>query len=535
MSQANHSRTAGSASSALRRRHMARSSLLVMGAFVVSKIVGLARDRAIAFQFGAGSELDAYTAAFRIPDLLFALFAGGALISAFLPMFSDALESHSSEAEDESRDESSDDERSNTTSLSRDARAWDLASSVTNIIFIFTALLAALSAYFALPLIEVLIAPQFTAQQQALSADLMRIILISTLIFALSGIQMGILNAFQHFLTPALAPILYNLGILGGALFLAPRHGVRGLAWGVVLGAFLHLVVKLPALYRWGYRHRFRMGWRDPAVRRVFWLMIPRVLGMATVQAVFILNSRLASGLTEGSLSALNYAWILAQMPQTILGTAIAQVAFPTLAELASQGDRDGLRRTALNALEVMITLSLPAAVGLTVLGGPAIDLLLRTGRFDAQAAAATELALQMYAIGLVGHVAFEIIARLFYAQKDTWTPLYLSVIALAINIPLAYLWLEPLQQGGLALANSVAVIAEVLIGLAWLSHRLEGMGLRRLFDVTARTALASLAMGVSIVAMLSLIAPRLESFSAERLGSCRYPKFLSAVSSAAP
>ena len=466
---------------------MARASMLVMGAFVLSKLVGLLRERAVAHAFGASPELDAYVAAFRIPDLLFTLIAGGALISAFLPVFADALAREDEEA------------------------AWRLASGVTSLALVTTAILGGLSALAAPWLVAHLIAPDFTAAQQALTVSLMRVVLLSTLVFAVSGIQMGILNAYQHFLTPAIAPIVYNLGILFGALALAPRLGIHGLAWGAVVGALGHLLVKVPSLLRHGFRFIPGLALDSRELRQVLHLMWPRVLGLGTVQAIFIVNTNLASGLPGGSLSALNYAWVLAQMPQTILGTAIATVAFPTLAELAARGDREGLRETAVGALEIMLALSLPAAVALAMLGGPAIAILLQTGRFDQQAADATLLALQMFALGLMGQVAFEVVARLFYAQKDTLTVLYIAIVALAVNVFLAFLLVGPLAQGGLALANSIAVTLEVLIGLWILHRRLAGIGLARLSKTLLRAGLASLLMAAAIAAAIAGL-PALEA-----------------------
>lgn len=465
-----------------RRVHLARSSMLVMGAFLVAKVIGLLRERAIAYQFGASLELDAYVAAFRIPDLLFTLIAGGAIISAFLPVFSAALTRGDREA------------------------AWVIAGGITNLAFLATLLLALLAALAAPWLVTTVLVPDFSPAQQALTASLMRIILLSTLIFSISGLQMGILNAFQHFLLPALAPIVYNLGIVFGALFLAPWWGIYGLAVGVLLGAVLHLVIKIPGLIRYGYRYVPTLGLADPGVQRVLWLVWPRMLALGTVQIVFIVNVRLASSLAGGSLSTLNYAWVIAQMPQTILGTAVATVAFPTLAELAARGQRDALRGTAVGALTILIALTVPAAVGLWVLAGPVINLLLVTGAFDEAAASATLLTLRMFALGLLGHVALEIVARLFYAQQDTLTPLGVAAAAMVVNVVLAVVLVVSLAQAGLALANSIAVSAEVLLGLWLLGRRLDGIGGRQLTVTLFRTGLAGLAMAIAMSVTAALL-----------------------------
>lgn len=491
------------------------SSLLVMAAFLLSKVVGLLRDRAIAARFGAGAELDAYVAAFKIPDLLFTVFAGGALISAFLPVFAEALagagggpaepppEEGPESASSASASSAATSTRSGSTSPKAPTDPWFLASAVANWVALATAVLGGLAALFAEPLVRHVVAPSFDPAQAAQTAELMRIVLLSTLIFAVSGLQMGILNAYHHFLTPALAPILYNLGIWAGALWLAPRLGIHGLAWGVVLGAVGHLVIKLPPLLSRGYRWLPVLAWADPALRLVFILMLPRMLALGTVRAMDLFNVRLGSGLPPGSLSAFNYAWLISQMPQTLLGTAIATVAFPALAGLAARGDLSGLRDVARKALAIMFALALPASVALWILGGSAIDLLLRTGRFDAAAAGLTLGALQMFALGLAGHVTLEIVARLYYARKDTWTPLWMAVLALVVNVLLALWWIGPLQVRGLALANSVAITAEVLLGLALLQRSLGGLQLRAMALDLARTGLAAATMGLAMTLAL--------------------------------
>lgn len=454
---------------------MARSSLVVMVAFVAAKAVGLLRERAIAHAFGASAEYDAYIAAFKIPDLLFTLIAGGALVSAFLPVFADNI------------------------ARGRREHGWLVASGITNLAFLVTLVLGALAAVTAPWLVAHVIAPGFDAGQQALTVSLMRVILVATLVFSVSGVQMGILNAFQHFLLPAVAPIVYNLGILAGALWLAPRFGIMGLAYGVVIGAVLHLLVKVPGLVRYGFTYIPVLGLRDPDVRRVLQLMWPRVLSLGTVQATLLVNTRLASALAAGSLSALNYAWVLAQIPQTILGTAVATVAFPTLAEEAALDRSEDFRRTGLGALRLLLAFSLPASVALWTLGGPVIAVLLQTGRFGGEAAAETLLALRMFSLGLTGHVLFEIAARLFYARKDTLTPLYVATAAMALNIALALALVGPYGHAGLALANSVAVTVEVVLAIRLFSRRYGDLGERALVGSLLRGLAAALLMAAAI------------------------------------
>ncbi|HEY53655.1 MAG TPA: murein biosynthesis integral membrane protein MurJ, partial [Caldilineae bacterium] len=367
---------------------IARAATLVMALFVVSRALGLVREMVIGAQFGTSADLDAYLAAFRLPDLLFTLVAGGALASAFIPTFSERL----------ARDDESD--------------AWDLAAKVANLLVLALTVLAVLAGIFAQPLVEHIIAPGFSPEQQALTVSLMRWMLVSTVIFGLSGLVMGILNAYQHFLLPALAPVFYNLAIILAAWLLAPSMGVQALVVGVVVGAILHLLVQVPGLVHFHARWTPSLSLADPGVREVLRLMGPRVLGLAVVQVNFMVNIFLASGLVEGSISALNYAWLIMLLPQGIFAQAIATAAFPTFSHQAAKGQRTALQDTLGCILALLLFLTIPAAVLLYQLRFPIISLLLERGAFDAHATAMTAYALAFFSIGLVGHAVVEITAR---------------------------------------------------------------------------------------------------------------------------
>ena len=223
-------------------RQIVRAAALVMALFVVSRFLGLAREVIIGHQFGTSPDLDAYLAAFRLPDILFQLVAGGALGSAFIPTFAGLL------------------------AQERRRQAWRLASSVINLVMLILTAVSFLAGVLAQPLVRYIIAPGFTPAQQALTVDLMRLMLLTPLIFGASGVVMGILNSCQHFLLPALAPALYNLAIIGGAVGLAPSRGVEGLAVGVVAGALLHLLVQIPGLARQGGFYAPILGLNDPCL-----------------------------------------------------------------------------------------------------------------------------------------------------------------------------------------------------------------------------------------------------------------------------
>jgi putative peptidoglycan lipid II flippase len=464
--------------SAADKTQIARAAGLVMALFVVSRALGLMREMVISHQFGTGGDLDAYLAAFRLPDILFQIVAGGALASAFIPTFAAYL----------TRDE----ERS----------AWRLASAVINLVLIITAALAALAALLAPWLVRDVIAPGFDPARQALATSLMRLMLVTPAIFGVSGVVMGILNARQHFLLPALAPILYNAGIIAGALALAPAMGVRGLAVGVAGGALAHLLVQLPGLVRHGLRYTPTLGLRDPGVREVGRLMLPRMLGLAAVQLNFLVNTILATGLAAGSLSALNYAWLLMLLPQGIFAQSVATAAFPTFSAQAARGQRAEMRSTLAATLRAVLYLALPAAVGLIVLRGPLVQLIFQRGAFTAASTHMVALALGFYALGLPAHSGVEIIVRAFYAMHDTKTPVAIGVAAMGLNIVLSLAFIPLFETvgwapyGGLALSNSLAATAEMAVLLVVIRRRLEGLEGRQLAGSLARIGLSAGVMG---------------------------------------
>jgi len=452
-----------------------------MAAFVASRVLGLARDMIIARQFGTSQELGAYLAAFRVPDLIFYLIAGGALGSAFIPTFTSYLARGQEDA------------------------AWRLANAVYTWVLLILTAAAAIAACLASQLARIIV-PGFDPQAQALTALLMRGMLIAPIIFGLSGVSMGALNAYQHFLWPALAPAIYNLAIIAGAWWGAPRWGVRGLAVGVVVGAGGHWAVQLPALLRRGWRYEPRLDWRSSGVREVGRLMLPRTVGLAAVQLNFLVNTILASTLGGEAIAALDFAWKLMLLPQGVLALAVATAAFPTFSALAAQERLEEMRSILVDTLQAVLYLAIPAGVGLLVLRVPIIRVLLERGLFDRSSTQAVAWALQFYALGLIAHSGVEILARSFYALHDTRTPVKISLAAMAGNVALSLLLKGPLGHGGLALANTLATYGE-LAALLWAIHsRLGGLEGERFLPACWRMALAAGVMGF----VLSLISERI-------------------------
>lgn len=483
----------------LNARLIFRSSLLIAAFFGVNKVVALARSIIIARVFGISPLLDAFNIANNLPDLLFALISGGALAIAFIPVMVTTLDEQG-----------------------RDA-GWELFSLVGNLMFIVTAVLALVVAIFAEPIVtaEIGIAPGFSPEQQALVIQLMRLNLIATLIFSLSGIVLGGLQAHNHFLLTVLAPIVYNLGQIFGALVLAPAEfpffglpiptlnlGVYGLVYGVILGALLHLGIQLPGLWIYGFRWTPRLSIRHPGVWQVITLMAPRMVALAAFQYSELFRDNLASRLTEGSVTALSLGWFIQQVPQTLIGTAIATAMLPTLSMLAASADRSALNRTLTAAIRALLVLTLPATVISWLLVRPAVRLVFEGGAFLPEDTPLVVFATQMYLVGLAGHSLLEIASRTFYARKDALRPTVMAVFGMALQIGLA-LWLFRLPQlgfSGLALANSIAYTVQAVGLLVWLAVQFAGFDWRSVLLAALQTALASAAMGLATWGVLAIL-----------------------------
>lgn len=458
-------------------RQIARAATQVVALFVLSRALGLVREMVIGAAFGTSAEYDAYLAAARIPDILFTLIAGGALGSAFIPTFTAYFARSDPEG------------------------GWRLASSIINLLLVTLTAAAGLAWLGAPALVTTVLAPGFAPHQQALTVSLMRLMLLAPILFGVSGVVMGILNARQHFLLPALAPSLLNISLIAATGLLASQLGVRALALGYLTGAVLHLAVQLPGLVMVGARYRPLLTLQDPGVREVLRLMAPRVLGLAAVQLNFLVNTNLASRLGEGAVSALNYAWLLMLLPQGVFAQAVATAAFPTLAEQAARGEQEPMRATLGATLRMVFFVTLPAAVGLMILRQPLVAVLFERGAFQVASTEAVAWALAFYALGLVGHAGVELIARAFYALQDTWTPVWVGGLAMGLNIglsltlPAAFAWAGLPPHGGLALANSSATLLEMGGLMALIRLRLRGLGGLALVRSLARSGLAGAVM----------------------------------------
>ena len=464
-------------------RQIARAAGTVMIAIVFGQLIGLARGVIVARAFGASSELDAFVFANRVCETLFLLVAGGALGSTFLPAFTGLL--------------TKDDKVS----------AWRLASSLGNTVTLTLSLLAVLIALFAPQVIRYAIAPGIAEDPElfALTVSLLRVQLLSAVLFGIGGLIVGILNARQVFLIPALTPAVYQLGIIFGAVVLAPSMGVYGLAWGVVIGALFYVLIQIPSLLKQNGKYSPILGWNDGNTRQVIILMGPRLLGVAVVQLNFWVNNILASSMESGSAASLSFSFSLMIMAQAAIAQSVAIAAMPTFSAQHALGKLDEMRLSLAASLRGILLLAFPASVGLIVLRVPLISFLYQRGKFDEQDVQFTAWALLWYAAGLVGHSIMEVLTRAFYAQQDTKTPVIIGVIAMGSNVIFSITFSKLFEQagwipvGGLALANSLATAFEAAALFVFMRRRLNGIEGRSIADGAWRVSLAALEMGVGL------------------------------------
>ena len=444
---------------------LSRASLLLFFLFGLDKALAFLRSIIVTRQFQLTPAFDAFNSANNLPDLLYALISGGTLAMALIPVLSSTL----------------------STSGRRDL--WNVFSRVANIFFLAAAVLAAGIAIFARPIVEsqIGIVPGFTPAQHLLVANLMRLNLIATLIFSMSGLVMSGLQANQHFLFPALSPILYNVGQIFGALVLAPTKpysfgpvtlpafglGVYGLVYGVILGAALHLAIQIPGLIKYQFHWSPSVSLKDERVRQVLRLVGPRLITMFFIQATFIARDNLASRLPgAGAISALTIGWMIMQVPETLIGTAIGTALLPTLSEQAARLDWESFRSTVQRAVRVLVALCLPVAAILAAVLHPLVRAVFG---LDEAGTSLVTWTVRVYLLALAGESVLEVAARAFYARKDALRPLVTSLVNTAIFIGGGVLILLRWPQWG---APGIALIEmaftiEATFLLIWLNRLL--------------------------------------------------------------
>jgi putative peptidoglycan lipid II flippase len=463
---------------------IARAASVVSASTLISRILGYVRDAVIAAFFGAGFHADSFFVAFRVSNLLRRLVGEGALTSSFVPVFTEELGRRSNE---ESR---------------------LLANRVFTLFFIILVVLALLGMLFSERLVMVL-SPGFDAVpgKLPLTVSLTRLMFPYMVFIGLMAIAMGVLNSLRHFLAPAISPAILNVSIIVSVVIIAPFLDVPvyALAVGVLLGGVIQFVFQLPFLGRSGMTPGVALGFRDPAIKRIFLLMGPAVLGLGVYQLNNIIVLRFASRLSEGSVSYLYYASRLMELPLGVFAVAVSTAVLPSLSAYVVKRDFDSVKGSLSFALRTVNFVIIPAMVGMLVLSVPIIEVLFKRGEFGGAAVAGTSYALYFFALGLVPVASSRILVSVFYSLKDTLTPVIIALVSVFFNIIMCIVLVGPLKHGGLALATSLSSTLNFVCLLVVLRRRfgvLEGGVIVR---SALRTTLASAIMGGCVFVMIYL------------------------------
>lgn len=454
---------------------LARAGLVVTGAFLISRALGWVRLIVIGATFGP-VDRDTFVAAFRIPDLIFQLVAAGALSSALIPVIAGLI------------------------ATSEESRAWRVASTVGNLILLLLLGLAVLVAILA-PVLVPIFTQGFDPAQQAETVKLTRIMLASPILLALGALATSLLNAKGRFTASAVAPIVYNLAIIGGAILLAPAFGVVGLALGVVAGSACHFGIQLLPLRGIGFRYTPRIVLGDAAAREALLLMVPRAIGLGASQLTFLVVTSLATTLGVGAVSAFYFAFSVFQIPIGVIGIPIAVVMLPSLSAELARGGLERYVSLVTRALRLILWVMLPLA-GLTiVLRTQIVTVLFSSDHFGPRDIELTATVLVFLVLGLASESLIAILARAFYAGRDTLTPVLAAILAVALNVSLAIVLVDRIGLAGTGLAIAIGSWAEVVLLMAVLHRRIDS------FRPGEVVGSGGVALGSAAVASLAALA----------------------------
>ena len=467
---------------------LAKSAATVSIAVMCSRLLGLIREQVFATLFGAGYAYDSFVVAFRIPNLLRDLFGEGALSAAFVSVFSDYNANRSKE------------------------ETWQLASNVLCFFIVAISLITLLGMFFADQIVSVL-APDFkTVSGKAEITATMTVIMMPFLLFiSLAAVVMGILNTKNRFFIPSLASSFFNLGsIIGGTAlaFTFPKYGypaIIGMAFGTLIGGFLQLAVQLPVLKKIGFKFKPVFNLSDPGLIRVLKLMIPATIGLSATQINIFINTNFASSCTEGSVSWLNYAFRLVQLPIGLFGVAISIAALPVLVRQASTKNYQQMRETFVSSLTMVFCLTIPATVGLIVLSEPIIKVIFEHGAFTASDTQATAIALSLYGIGLFAYSANKVIVPVYYAVNATRYPVIASFLAIGFNVLIIINTIDHFQHRAIALSTSAVMIINFIFLVTILFFKIEGFSIKQLFSGLTKIIAATAVMGFVLIVLYKL------------------------------
>ncbi|HWQ43166.1 MAG TPA: murein biosynthesis integral membrane protein MurJ [Desulfosporosinus sp.] len=468
-------------------RTLMKAAGFLMVAQLASRVLGFLRESLMAGFFGQGATTDAYNTAFVLPDLLYWLLVGGVLSAAFIPVLSSYIAKGNEE------------------------EGWRVVSSVANLIFLTLGLLILMGLFFTPQFLRIMVPGFVGTGNMGLATNLTRILLIQPLFMALSGLTMGVLNSYKIFWPSALGTVLYNACIIFFGTVLADPanpNSIAGFAVGVVVGAFVSFAVQIPALRKVGVRYYPVIDWHDPGVRRIAALAVPIIISYSLNQIQVMVNNNFGSSLSPGSITAVWYSYRLFQLPVGIFALAIAVATFPTMTEQAALKQWDKLRQTISQAVRMVIFITVPISSGMIVLRYPLIRVLFQHGHFTAQDTLTTAIPLFYFAIGISSQSVIQILPRAFYALQDTWTPVILGIIAMAVNIMAMVLLIGPLAHGGLAFATTIAAFVNMILLFCVLRRRLGQMDGWAMFWTSVKSLVASLFMAVVIWVWSEFLTP---------------------------
>lgn len=436
---------------------------LLAGMYFLSSLLGLFRDRLLGAQFGLGGTLDAYFAAFSLPDVLFYVLTSGALAVTFIPILSEYLVKNEKK------------------------HAWELTSSLFNVLAIGTFFGGVLVFIFADPLMW-LVAPSFDASRHDLAVDLTRIMALNPMLFAASSVLASLQQAFGRFFFFAIAPVMYNFGIIFGILVLSEDYGITGVALGVVIGAGLQLLVQALGLVGLNFDYRSKIVW-DNKFKHMIRLLIPRSIDQGIDHLNAIVVRAIASGLAIGSIATYQYAFTLKNVPISLIGVAIATAVFPSISQKAAGNRNDLLRKEIADTIRAIVWLSLPAAAIALIMRGYITRLLLGFGSAEVASV------LGWFSVAIVFQALLQLATRTFYAQQDTKTPLYMSIVAFVFNIVLAVGLARIHGIKGLAMAQSIVALVEVVMLLWVMNKRIGKLLPEQFFTSVLKISMATVAM----------------------------------------
>ncbi|MCL2121668.1 MAG: murein biosynthesis integral membrane protein MurJ [Clostridiales bacterium] len=463
------------------RTTVVKAAGLLMASTIVSRILGYLRDILIAAAYGQTRVTDAYFAAFSIPDFLYNLLAAGTVTAAFIPVFSGYI------------------------ATDRQDEGWEVANTVFHLTVAAMLCGIAAAGLLAPQIVANWLVPGFEPEYTALTVHMTRIMLIQSFFMALNGISMGILNSYQRFVEPALAAVMYNVMIILFGVVLGKKLGITGFSIGVVAGSITQFLIQVMGLRHIGLRYKPVLNWRHPGVRQVFALMVPVLLSYALTQIGLFVQQNISSSFPDGYLSSLKWAQRLMQMPVSIFAVTMVMALFPTLTGQAARQEMEAFKKSFSFGLRSIVYITLPCAVGLAVLSRPVVSLLYERGSFGPEDAALTANTLVFFCLGLFAQGGVLLMNRVFYALKNSWTPVGIGAAAMVLNILLNYLLRGPLNIGGLALAYSITGMLNLAFLLAMARRKIGAIGDGKLAASFGKILGISLIMGLVVYAVSAL------------------------------